>query len=55
MLVTALLWVFQKIAPITSVIGALVLFSGEFEGYELIVGAVLQCSDSLSGSPLGVR
>ena len=41
MLVTALLWIFQKIAPITSIIGALVLFSGEFEGYELIVGAIL--------------
>lgn len=41
MLVTVLLWFFQKISPILTVLGALVLFSGCFEGYEFIVGAVL--------------
>ena len=41
MLVTALLWVFQKISPILTIFGALVLFGGGFEGYEFIVGGVL--------------
>ena len=41
MIVTALLWVFQKISPILTILGALVLFGDGFEGYEFIVGAVL--------------
>ena len=41
MLVTALLWLFQKISPILTILGALVLFGDGFEGYEFIVGAVL--------------
>ena len=41
MLITALLWIFQKISPIITVLGALVLFGDGFEGYEFIVGAVL--------------
>lgn len=41
MLVTVLLWIFQKISPILTILGALVLFGGGFEGYEFIVGAVL--------------
>ena len=41
MLITALLWIFQKISPILTVLGALVLFGGGAEGYEFIVGAVL--------------
>ena len=41
MLITAFLWVFQKISPILTVIGALVLFGDGYKGYEFIVGAVL--------------
>ena len=41
MLVTAFLWLFQKISPILTILGALTLFSGGSEGYEIIVGAVL--------------
>ena len=41
MLITAFLWVFQKISPILTILGALVLFGGGFKGYEFIVGAVL--------------
>ena len=41
MFVTALLWIFQKISPILTVLGALVLFGDGFEGYEFIVGAIL--------------
>ena len=41
MIVTALLWVFQKVSPILTILGALVLFGGGFIGYEFIVGAVL--------------
>ncbi len=41
MFVTALLWIFQKISLILTVLGALVLFGSGFEGYEFIVGAVL--------------
>ena len=41
MLITAFLWVFQKISPILSVLGALVLFGGGFEWYEFIVGVIL--------------
>ncbi len=41
MLVTALLWVFQKVSPILTILGALVLFGGGFIGYEFIVGVVL--------------
>ena len=37
----AFLWLFNLISPITSIIGALVLCSGEFEGAEPIFGAVL--------------
>lgn len=41
MLITALLWFFQKISPILTILGALVLFGDGFEGYEFIVGTVL--------------
>ena len=41
MLITAFLWVFQKISPILTVLGALVLFGGGFEWYEFIVGVIL--------------
>jgi len=41
MLVTALLWIFQKISPILTILGALVLFGDGFIGYEFVVGAVL--------------
>ena len=41
MLITALLWFFQKISPILTILGALVLFSDGFEGFEFYVGAVL--------------
>ena len=41
MLITAFLWVLQKISPILTILGALVLFGGGFEGYEFIVGAIL--------------
>lgn len=40
-MITALLWVFQMISPILTILGALVLFGGGFEGHEFIVGAVL--------------
>ena len=41
MLVTALLWVFQMISPVLTILGALVLFGDGFEGYEFYVGAGL--------------
>lgn len=41
MFITALLWIFQKISPILTVLGAFVLFGDGFEGYEFIVGVVL--------------
>ena len=40
-MITGLLWVFQMISPILTILGALVLFGGGFEGHEFIVGAVL--------------
>lgn len=41
MLVLAFLWLFQMIAPIITIIGALVLFSGDFGANDLIIGAIL--------------
>ena len=41
MFVTALLCVFQKISSILTILGALVIFGGGFEGCEFIVGAIL--------------
>ena len=41
MFVTALLWFFQKISPILTVLGALVLFGSGYEGYEFIVGTIM--------------
>jgi len=36
-----LLWLFNAISPITSLIGFFALCDGEYEGYELIAGSVL--------------